>query len=117
MSPERSLTERIRDILDAVAEIQAFTTEMDFEDFRRDSKTIKAVELNFIVIGEAASHVPEGVEAAHPEIPWHLMRAMRNRLVHVYFSVDPKIVWDTVHGDLPSLVVPLQDLLSQLEDE
>ncbi len=25
------------------------------------------------------------------------MRAMRNRLVHAYFSVDPQIVWDTIY--------------------
>ncbi|MCZ6874632.1 MAG: DUF86 domain-containing protein, partial [bacterium] len=47
---------------------------------QRDAKTIKAVQLDFIVIGEAASHIPDDVQAAHPEVPWHLMRAMRNRL-------------------------------------
>jgi uncharacterized protein with HEPN domain len=41
------------------------------------------------------------------------MQAMRNRLVHVYFSVDPHIVWDTVHNGLPPLVEPLQQLLRE----
>lgn len=31
------------------------------------------------------------------------MRAIRNRVVHVYFDVDPDILWDTVHNDLPKL--------------
>ena len=43
--------------------------------------------------------------------PWVLMRAMRNRVVHVYFDVDPDILWDTVHNDLPKLVDPLKRLL------
>lgn len=42
MSP-RSWAERIEDILEAVAEIQAFTHGMDFDTFQGDAKTIKAV--------------------------------------------------------------------------
>jgi hypothetical protein len=41
------------------------------------------------------------------------MKAMRNRLVHVYFDADPKIVWETVISDLPTLVAPLQRLLAE----
>jgi uncharacterized protein with HEPN domain len=84
---------------------------MVFDAFRNDPKTIKAVELDFIIIGEAANHIPETVQAAHPEVPWYLMRAMRNRLVHVYFAADPKIVWDTIHNNLPPLIPLLESLL------
>ena len=42
-----------------------------------------------------------------------MMRALRNRLVHVYFSVDPQIVWSTIQDDLPPLVPLLKGLLSQ----
>ena len=115
MSP-RSWAERIEDILEAVAEIQAFTHGMDFDTFQGDAKTIKAVQLDFIVIGEAANHIPDDVQANHPAVPWHLMRAMRNRLIHVYFSVDPKIVWDTIHNDLPPLVEPLKHLRDEMDE-
>ena len=40
MSP-RAWTERIRDILDAIAEIQIFTKDMDFEGFQQDVKTLE----------------------------------------------------------------------------
>jgi uncharacterized protein with HEPN domain len=69
------------------------------------------VEQNFIIIGEAANHVPDDVQARHLDVPWRLMKAMRNRLVHVYFDADPQIVWETVTNDLPSLLSPLQRLL------
>jgi len=110
MSP-RDWGERIRDILDAISEINAFTHGMDFDGFKSDAKTMKAVELNLIVIGEAVAGIPKEIEEKHPQIPWSLMRAMRNRLVHVYFSVDERLLWDTVKNDLPSLVEPLQSLL------
>ena len=50
MSP-RDWVERIRDILDAINENDVFTCEMDFDGFKADTKTMKAVELNLIVIG------------------------------------------------------------------
>lgn len=111
MSP-RTWQERIRDILDAIAEIHAFTHNMDFEKFQGDARTIRAVEMNLIIIGEAAGEIPEEVIEANPTIPWHLMRAMRNRLAHVYFSVDERLLWETVRDQLPELV-PLLEALTR----
>lgn len=89
MSPRR-WQDRIRDILDAIAEIQKFTRGMNYESFKADDKSIRAVELNFIIVGEAATQIPEEIEEKYSNIPWSLMRAMRNRIVHVYFNVDEK---------------------------
>lgn len=110
MSP-RDWHDRIRDILDAIAEIQRFTHNMDYETFKKDDKCIRAVEMNFIIIGEAANQIPEDVEEKYTTIPWSLMRAMRNRIVHVYFKVDEKLMWDTVQNDLLPLIPELEKLL------
>jgi len=114
MSP-RDWKDRVRDIGDAIAEIQAFTQGLDFETFRTDAKTIRAVELDFIVIGEAVNQIPEDIQEAYPKIPWHMMRGMRNRLVHVYFSVDPRLLWDTIHNDLPPIKVWLEEMLAGVD--
>ncbi len=111
MSP-RDWKERIRDILEAIAEIQSFVADMRFEEFQNDTKTMRAVELDLIIIGEATNTIPLEVQEAHPEVAWHLMRGMRNRLVHTYFSVSPRILWDTIHQDLPPLAGTLLGLLS-----
>ena len=103
MSP-RNWRDRIQDILDAIAEIQKFTKGMDFHSFRVDERSIRAVEMNFIIIGESANQIPEEVETKYPEIPWDLMRAMRNRIVHVYFEVDEQLLWDSIQNDVPPLV-------------
>jgi uncharacterized protein with HEPN domain len=108
----RSWQERIADILAAVAEIQVFIAGMSRDQFLADAKTLKAVVADLTILGEAATHVPEDVVQANPNIPWPLMRGMRNRIVHGYFQVDPVIVWDTCQNDLPGLVAPLQTLLT-----
>ena len=78
----------MEDILDAIAEIRLFTAGMDFQGFQKDVKTLKAAELDFIIIGEAAGQIPAEVEEENPQVPWHFMCAMRNRLVQVYFSIS-----------------------------
>ena len=110
MSPE-NVKERISHILLAIQEIQDFTQDMDFETFNEDDQTIRAVEMNFIIIGESATQISDEVEDMYPHIPWHLMRAMRNRIAHVYFSVDNAMLWDTLQNDLPPLIPELEKLL------
>ena len=107
----RDWRDRIRDILDVIAEIQQFTRGMDYETFKEDDKSIRAVEMNFIIIGEAANQIPDEIEEKYTTIPWTLMRAMRNRIVHVYFKIDEKLMWDTVKNDLPPLIPELKKLL------
>jgi len=115
MSP-RSWPQRIRDILGAIEEIYAFTRDMSAEDLAANRQAQRAVEMNFIVIGEAAAHMPDDVQRAHPDVPWALMKAMRNRLVHVYFEVDPQVVWDTIRQDLPGVESSIQRMLEDSAD-
>ena len=64
----------------------------------------KAIEM----IGEAASHVSDSAREETPDVPWVQIIAMRNRLVHVYFDIDLEVLWQTVQGDLPTLVTQLE---------
>jgi uncharacterized protein with HEPN domain len=82
----RDWRERIQDILDAIDEIQAFTRGMDFDTFAADAKTVKAVELDLIVIGEAATQIPDHVEEEYPQIAWGLMRNAQPSGACVLFS-------------------------------
>jgi uncharacterized protein with HEPN domain len=87
----REWRHRIEDILDAITEIQSFVAGATLEQFKTDAKTLKAVAAD-LIIGEAANHVPDEVQEAHTDVPWLVMRAMRNRVVHIYFDIDPDIL-------------------------
>jgi uncharacterized protein with HEPN domain len=109
----RAWPQRIGDILDAIAEIRSFVADISFEEFAANPEKLKAVLANFAIIGEAARHVPEEIQSAHPAIEWRRMRDMRNVIVHVYFAVNPRIVWDTIQNDLPSLEVSLREMVGK----
>ena len=63
------------------------------------------------IVGEAAGHISETFREAHPEIAWHKMIGMRNRLIHEYFRVNYGAVWDTIKNDLPDLIKILEELV------
>lgn len=71
--------------------------------FSATKKTIDAVARNLEVIGEAVRQLPDGFKNTHPDIPWSQIGGMRNRIVHEYFRLDMKIIWQIVHEDLPDL--------------
>ena len=116
MSPERDWRFRIQDMLDAILAIQEYTRGMSFESFQNDPKTVDAVIRRLMVIGEAASHIPEDIALSAPTIEWRRIRGMRNVIVHEYFGISDKILWETVQSDLPSIVIPLQQLIVSSRD-
>ena len=71
--------------------------------FLADRKTQDAVVRNFEVIGEAAKNISSALKAKHPEIPWKSIAGLRDKLIHFYFGIDYKIVWNISKKELPKL--------------
>ena len=65
---------------------------------------------NLELIGEAATHIPEAVRQAHPAIPWRMLVATRNRLIHGYLGIDNDTLWSIIQDDLPGLLHQLKAL-------
>lgn len=101
-------------ILQAIERIERHTAAVDETGFLASELIQDAVIRNMEIIGEAANNilrVDSQFAAAHSEIPWQVMYAMRNRLSHGYDKVDLEILWKTVERDLPELyklIKPIQ---------
>ena len=103
----------LKHIKESVDSIRDYIGSADFESFSRDEKTIDAVIRKIEIIGEAASNLSQEFRDAHLEIPWRDMIDMRNVLIHEYFGVIVKTVWDTVQDDLPELEKMIDKVISQ----
>ena len=66
------------------------------------------------IIGEAARSMSQALRAAHPELPWTDVIAMRHLLVHEYFGIDLEEVWSTAVNDLPLLRPKVAAILAEL---
>jgi len=101
----------LADIDEAIAAIEEYTAGLDYETFAGDRKTYSATLREFIVIGEAIANIPDEIKIAVPTIEWRLIKDFRNFIVHEYFGVDARIVWDAVRQELPLLKIEVDRLL------
>lgn len=99
------------DIVHACDLIHQFTEGIDFDTFKNNLMRQDAVMRRIEIIGEASNKLSDEFKDAHPEIPWILIRGMRNRLVHEYNETDIDLVWITVHEDIPKFQKMIEKLL------
>jgi uncharacterized protein with HEPN domain len=71
-------------MVNACRAIIRFTDGMNLEDYLNDDKTRYAVMRGFEILGKAVRHLPDELKVRHPHIPWVVMAAVRNRIVHGY---------------------------------
>jgi len=98
----------IQDMLACAEKVVCYTAEMSQHDFETSDLTYDATIRNIEVIGEAARHIPDYIRNQYPDIPWRIMVATRNQLIHGYLGIDNDILWNIVSENIP-------ELLSQLE--
>jgi uncharacterized protein with HEPN domain len=112
---KRVYSDYLRDILEASQKAMQFVEGMSYEIFSNDEKTQYAVVRALTVIGEAAKKIPKSVQNRFPDVPWKLMAGMRDIVVHEYFRVDLKRVFETVRRDLPPLNGAMARMLIEIE--
>lgn len=100
----------IDDMISFAEKVITYTDGLDQERFVASGLNYDATVRNLELIGEAATHVPDAVRAAHPQVPWRLVIATRNRLIHGYLGIDNDTLWSIVVSDVPALLVSLRDL-------
>ena len=113
MSPgsERDWRLYADDIVEACGKIRRFIAGMDYDAFAVDERTRDAVIRNIEIIGEAAKHLPEEVTAKAPQVPWRLICGMRDVLIHGYFGLSLRVVWDTAATQVDELEAAVRALL------
>ena len=98
----------VSDMIGFCEKVLAFTHGLQQEQFVADAMRFDATVRNLELIGEAASHIPQKLRNAHPAVPWRMLIATRNQLIHGYLGLDNDILWSIVQTDVPVLLRQLQ---------
>jgi uncharacterized protein with HEPN domain len=103
----------LEDIANAIKEIEEFLKDLSFDDFSKNTLKIRAVTMDFVIIGEAAKHLPSEIRKKYPQISWSKIVGMRNILTHEYPEIDIQILWMTAKKSLPALKQAINELLNE----
>lgn len=58
-------------------------------------------------LSAAADRLPESFRAAHPEVDWRGIRAVRNFIAHDYDGTDEEVLWQAIAVQFPLIVTAL----------
>jgi uncharacterized protein with HEPN domain len=106
--------EYLADILEAIARIEKYASRGQ-SAFDADELIQNWVVHHIQIIGEATGKITEELKARHPEVPWAIIKAMRNVVVHFYFGVNLTKVWQAVTVDLPVLKPQIEAILKDFD--
>ena len=111
--PDKARLEHIRDALDTV---DVFIIGLTFDDFASDLKTTFAVVKALEIVGEAANHVTDEIQALDDTIDWGAIIALRHILVREYYGIRPEILWRIITRHTTDLRPKIQVLIDRLTE-
>jgi len=115
MPPEDRV--RLLHMIEAAQTAQQFVAHRSRGDLDSDRMLLFALVRAVEILGEAASKISEVARAEAPDVPWGLIVAMRNRLIHAYFDVNRDILWTTVTVEIPELLPQILALTETESDD
>ncbi|RPI16643.1 MAG: DUF86 domain-containing protein [Ignavibacteriae bacterium] len=93
--------------------IMEFVKDIEYSDFSVNRMIQSAVIREIGIIGEAANRISNEFKNEHDDINWKKIVGMRNRLIHDYFGVNIKIVWETTQVRIPELGKLIKKIISE----
>jgi uncharacterized protein with HEPN domain len=103
---------RLNHIADALESAILFTAQRHREDLDHDTMLRFALLYAIQIVGEAVSKISAQTRDEHPDVPWPVLIAMRNRVVHAYADVDHDILWTTATEAVPDLLARIRQILN-----
>ncbi len=103
----------LKHIRDAIINIENYLEGRTYIELETNSMVLDAVVRNLEIIGETTNNLSDDFQNGYSEIIYSDIVSMRNFLIHEYFGVNPKVVWDTCKTDLPILKKQVLNILQQ----
>lgn len=111
MLPHKRIPKLLMDIESIIDELEKILHhhQRDFNDFSASFISIRAVERDLMIIGEAISQIRK-LDPNLPISSANQIIGLRNLIVHAYDSIDPAALWRILIKDLPVLKAEIRSL-------
>jgi uncharacterized protein with HEPN domain len=105
--------ELFQHVFDEIHFLEDKTQGIDESTFLDDNTLKRAFARSLEIIGEAVKNLSNRLVIENPQVPWRNIAGMRDKLIHGYFSVNYKLVWDVVKNILPEFKSQLQKIVDK----
>lgn len=69
------------------------------------------------IIGEAVYMLTREFKESHTEVEWQVIEGMRHVLVHGYYQIKPRQLWDTIENDISELKPFIERYIVETDNE
>jgi uncharacterized protein with HEPN domain len=76
---------------------------VDYESYTNNYMLRLAVIKLLESTGEAENQLSAELKTEFSEVEWHVLKSVRNILIHEYFGIDYTIVWNSIEENIPEL--------------
>lgn len=97
----------ITDMIGFAEKVVTYSDGLDQERFVASGLNYDATVHNLIMVGEAATHIPDHVRDFAHDIEWRQVIGTRNRLIHGYLGINDDVLWDIIQNEIPVLIEQL----------
>ena len=103
------MRERVRDkgrlehILNAIDVLLKNKERYTYDEIVADPIIFYGFVKHVEIIGEAVYMLTKEFRATHTEVDWDVIEGMRHVLVHGYYKIRPKQLWNTIEQDILEL--------------
>jgi len=106
----------IEAIIQRIDSVIDYCRDYDLIRFSENTMLIEACVFNLMQIGEISNrNISDHLKSKYPNIPWHSIYGLRNRIVHAYSDIKLNMVWETITEDFPQLRKMLGEIRQSLK--
>ena len=100
---KRDLRVYLQDIWESILAVEEYTKEVAKDEFFHNQQLQDAVLRRLEIMGEAVKYISEDFKSKYPAVAWSKIAGLRDVLIHQYFAVNLKRIWEIIRSDLPEL--------------
>lgn len=103
----------IKHIMEEIRYLSQNSVRLEYRDFIKDENLKRSFVRSLEIIGEATKNLPEDFRNKYPELPWKEMAGLRDILIHKYFGIDYRSIWDIAKNKIPKLKEQMEEILKE----